>query len=148
MKQVVIPQGQYPGAFYRVSAKAVIRDTQNRVLMVEDGGSFDLPGGGVEHGENFKQTLVREFVEEIGVNTSNFEYQLLGVETTFKPKKDAWLMNIVCEVQFAEAVEFSVGADADGIRFMSKQELAKCDNIGAKIAYKYAFNSQQDIKMF
>lgn len=148
MNQKPIPQAQYPGAFYRVSAKAIIRDQKGRVLMVEDGGSFDLPGGGIDHGETFKQALAREFGEEIGVTTENFNYRLLGVETTFKSNKNAWRMNIVCELEFAEAVEFKAGVDADGLRFMSEQELADCDNVGAKIAYKYAFNPQQEIKMF
>lgn len=30
-------------------------------------GMYDLPGGGVEYGESFEQTLEREFIEETGL---------------------------------------------------------------------------------
>lgn len=54
---------------YRVSAKALIKDGEGRLLFVEEkaGNGFELPGGGIENGENIRQTLERELQEEIQV---------------------------------------------------------------------------------
>ncbi len=52
---------------YRISVKAVIKDDAGRVLLGrEKDGSWELPGGGLEHGENPKEALAREIAEETG----------------------------------------------------------------------------------
>ena len=58
--------------FYRVSVKAIARDDAGRVLAVaDDTGTFELPGGGWEHRENFELALRREIEEELGVAVEN-----------------------------------------------------------------------------
>ena len=37
-------------------------------------GMYDLPGGGIEEGEANDQTLVREFVEEVGVQLESYDF--------------------------------------------------------------------------
>ncbi len=136
-------KSKYPNAFYRVSAKAIIMDNQKRVLMVQENyedGDFDLPGGGIDHGEDFEQALRRELMEEVNFDQKiNFNYQILGVETTFKSSRGLWLMNIICKIDFTKLPQFSAGKDSAVIKFFSKEELAKLNNIGAKIAYKWIF---------
>jgi len=52
---------------YRISVKAVIKDDGGRVLLLrEEDGSWELPGGGLEHGEDPKEALTREITEETG----------------------------------------------------------------------------------
>src|SRR5512141_405894 len=52
---------------YRISVKAIIRDDNGRVLLIrEEDGSWELPGGGLEHGEDFREALAREVTEETG----------------------------------------------------------------------------------
>jgi 8-oxo-dGTP diphosphatase len=59
-------KGRYPACFYRVSAKAVILNSIGHVLVIQEkNGHWDLPGGGVEHGEDTDQALVRELREEL-----------------------------------------------------------------------------------
>ena len=56
-------------AAYRVVIKGIIADSENRILFVrERSDTWDLPGGGLEHGEEVKRALEREFQEELGVN--------------------------------------------------------------------------------
>ena len=55
-------------AAYRVTVKGLARDGQGRLLFVrERGDTWDLPGGGLEHGEEIFDALRREFREELRV---------------------------------------------------------------------------------
>lgn len=50
---------------YRISVKAIIKDNTGRILLLKErDGKWDLPGGGLEHGENPKDALKREIIEE------------------------------------------------------------------------------------
>lgn len=52
---------------YRISVKAAIKDDNGRILLLrEKDGSWELPGGGLEHGENIQEGLAREIAEETG----------------------------------------------------------------------------------
>jgi 8-oxo-dGTP pyrophosphatase MutT (NUDIX family) len=52
---------------YRISVKAIIKDAAGRVLLGrETDGAWELPGGGLEHGEAPKEALAREILEETG----------------------------------------------------------------------------------
>jgi 8-oxo-dGTP diphosphatase len=58
-------------AFYRVSIKGLLINTEGKTLLVkEHDGRWELPGGGLKHGENIKETLCRELKEELGVEVS------------------------------------------------------------------------------
>lgn len=58
-------------AAYRVVIKGIIADSENRILFVrERSDTWDLPGGGLEHGEEVKRALEREFQEELGVSVA------------------------------------------------------------------------------
>jgi ADP-ribose pyrophosphatase YjhB (NUDIX family) len=59
---------QLPECCYRVSVKALIRDSEGRVLVVkEDDDYWDLPGGGTDHDEDLEVSLKREIREEVGL---------------------------------------------------------------------------------
>ncbi len=52
---------------YRVSVKAIIKDVDGRVLLLQEAdGQWDLPGGGLDHGESSKEGVAREVAEETG----------------------------------------------------------------------------------
>lgn len=49
-----------------MTAKALVFDDANRLLLViNDDGGHELPGGGMEHGESFLDCLHREAEEEL-----------------------------------------------------------------------------------
>lgn len=53
-------------AAYRVMVKGLVCDRAGRLLFVrERGETWDLPGGGLEHGEGLHEALRREFREEL-----------------------------------------------------------------------------------
>ncbi|GGF30659.1 NUDIX hydrolase [Echinicola rosea] len=60
-----------PECFYRISVKALIFDEQGRFLLIrEDNGMWDLPGGGLDHEESAEQGIEREMLEEMGIKPS------------------------------------------------------------------------------
>lgn len=49
---------------------------EGKILLIKKArgpykGTYDLPGGGIEHGESFENTLEREFLEETGLKVSS-----------------------------------------------------------------------------
>lgn len=73
---------------FQVGIKALIRNPQGQVLMVHipewsgNAGHWDLPGGRIEQGEQFLDTLKRELLEEIGVAYEGTPRHLATVLTT------------------------------------------------------------------
>ena len=48
---------------YRVVVKGLVRDFSGKLLFVQErSDSWDLPGGGLEHGEDVTEALKREFL--------------------------------------------------------------------------------------
>jgi len=67
-------QPQVISPFYRVSVKALVFDAGNRLLVVqEQAGHWELPGGGWEHGETLEQCLARELHEELDVRLGSVD---------------------------------------------------------------------------
>lgn len=109
---------KYPSAFYRISLKAVIRNEKNEVLVVrENSSTWDLPGGGWDHGEPVIECLKRELNEEVGYE-GELQATLLGVteEAMYMPTKQGWLIWHVYDVT-PDNMNFSVGADGEALMF-------------------------------
>ena len=104
---------------FRISLKAVIFNTQDQVLVVKEDGRdwWDLPGGGMDHGETVKQAFARELSEEVSLK-GDFTYTPILVED---PKLLADLrlyqVRIVC-VLHPEDISFQVGQDGDELEFV------------------------------
>lgn len=65
-------------SLFRISLKAYIENDKGEVLVVKERGRdwWDLPGGGMEHGENVKEALARELKEEVGYE-GEFSYDVV-----------------------------------------------------------------------
>ncbi len=62
---------------YRKGVAAIILNDKNQILLVNlktfDSKSFSIPGGGSEEGESDIDTLKRELLEELGIESSMIE---------------------------------------------------------------------------
>jgi 8-oxo-dGTP pyrophosphatase MutT (NUDIX family) len=70
---------------FQIGIKGLIRNGEGKILLLKIpawGGSpsyWDMPGGRMEPGESFIQTLQRELREEIGIDYSGEPKQLMTV---------------------------------------------------------------------
>lgn len=129
--------GKYPNTFYRVSTKAVIRNTSGEVLVVKEKGSnWSLPGGGLDHGESMHDALKRELYEEVLI-TKPFQEKLIATESMYVEGKEAWLLWLVFTINI-EDFEYGIGADADEVAFMDPGQFKDSPHRSERLVYKYA----------
>ena len=126
---------QYPNTFYRVSLKAVIRDSDGRVLVnkEQDSTTWNLPGGGWDHGESEFEALARELKEEIGYDGS-FESTPFKTAVFWLESKQAWLLWIVYDVK-TNNDNFSVGVDSSEITFINPKSFENSTSFEEKWMY-------------
>lgn len=128
---------KYPTTFYRVTAKGIIRDKQGHVLAVKEGSdNWSLPGGGIDHGETLEQALTREMYEEALI-TQAFTSKIIGTDVVFVTDKEAYLMWIVCELEFAGPVQFGIGADAQDVAFIDPKQCKESAHRSERLIYKW-----------
>lgn len=115
---------QIPECFYRVSVKALICDNQNRFLLVrEDNGFWELPGGGLDFGESPIEGLKREIWEEMKLNTTYISAQP-SYFFTIKNHNNIYIANAMYEVQL-ESLDFQPTSECMEIGFFSSPEVYK-----------------------
>ena len=113
---------QIPDCFYRVSVKALIFDEEKRFLLVkEDNGFWELPGGGLDFGENPQEGIKRELLEEMGVKTT-FIAEKPSYFLTTKNFKNIHIANILYETKI-ENLNFTPSAECVEIKFFTKEEV-------------------------
>jgi 8-oxo-dGTP pyrophosphatase MutT (NUDIX family) len=90
---------------YRVAARVLVVNNDKILLVKEaDDNWWALPGGGIDHGESVKSTVVREIEEELGVPAnevpSDFQivYYNIGSVVNNVPR-----MNLFFKVSVPEA---------------------------------------------
>lgn len=133
------PSGERIDYLYRVSLKAFIQNEQGEVLVVKEAGrtQWDLPGGGVDHGETILDAMKRELKEEVGYE-DEFDYAPLFVEDPHVlPDLDIYQLRLVLHVK-TENFRFSTGHDSDEIAFISPEVFRDAKYIVGQKIYHYA----------
>ncbi|HEU5122203.1 MAG TPA: NUDIX hydrolase [Candidatus Saccharimonadales bacterium] len=127
----------YPSGFYRVSLKAIIRNKKDEVLMVkEKSSSWCLPGGGIDHNEEYDEALRRELYEEALI-TQPFTAYAVGIDTFYVREKEAWLMWVVYEVSFNEPLLYGIGQDATDVAFIDPKILKDSMLRAERLTYRW-----------
>ena len=131
--------GNYPDAFYRVSLKAVIRNDKQQVLCVTESERdfWELPGGGIDHGETIQQGLARELKEEIGY-TGDFTYAYTDATPLFEDLSGRCVMYIAFDVILANPEGISCGEDVFQMEYKDPAQFKDVDYRGGQMIYKHA----------
>ncbi len=66
-----------PDAFYRISIKLIIKDNDGRILVQKrlNNELYELPGGGLDWGEDYKTAIRRELTEETNLSLDRIDAQ-------------------------------------------------------------------------
>ena len=67
--------------FARRSARVLLLDASDRLLLVQSGHAWFAPGGGVEEGEELADAAARELREEIGLTVASGELHPVAYTT-------------------------------------------------------------------
>ncbi|HEX9153478.1 MAG TPA: NUDIX hydrolase [Candidatus Saccharimonadales bacterium] len=113
---------------YRISVKAVIKDDDGRILLGrESDGSWELPGGGLEHGEAPKAALRREITEETGfildwISERPVAFWTINKEVGSPAVK--WFSFVAYEARVSGDFKASFGTndEVEEIRYVSRKE--------------------------
>jgi ADP-ribose pyrophosphatase YjhB (NUDIX family) len=138
----VIQHTDIPGRIdhlFRISLKALVFNEKDEVLLVKESGktTWDIPGGGMDHGEKIEDALRRELEEEVNL-VGSFNFQVLSTESpTYVENINIWQMRIVYAV-WPENTSFSEGEDGDEIQFATINSLKKSSSQYEQLYGQYA----------
>ena len=111
--------------FYRVSVKGAVIDDQNRILIArENDGTWDMLGGGLDHGEDPIACLKREIQEETGLIVTKVWPEPKYFVTAHKPANDIYVANVVYQIEL-ENLDFASSDECQELRFFSPQEMSE-----------------------
>jgi ADP-ribose pyrophosphatase YjhB (NUDIX family) len=116
-----------------VFAKAIIKSNQGRILLVKPTykKSWQLPGGGIEASENPIKGLVRELKEEISLEISQADIELVG--TVFRQDYDHLIL--VYALKFTLDEKLLISFQEDEIEGYSYEEI---QNVGTLLSDYWA----------
>ena len=118
----------FPDCFYRVTAKGLlVRD--GKLLLVEDiltgRPVWDLPGGGLDFGENFQNALRREVLEEMGLEVTTMAEKptyIYTVRRSAPGHKLEWFYTLILAFPFdVKNLNFTKSDECQRLEFMSKE---------------------------
>lgn len=127
----------FPDSFYRVSVKGLyVKD--GKLMMTHDftgridtdsnpDPEWDLPGGGVDFGENLHDTLRREIKEEMGLTVTKIDERPMYAWTVKRPGPKRglewyYILTIFFRIEL-ENLDFTPSDECRDIRFFSKEEM-------------------------
>lgn len=120
---------EFPDCFHRVAIKGLcVKD--GKILLVRESagrsGKWEMPGGGLDFGEDIQESLKREINEEMGLKINKMSKSPVYVWThKFLNKRNLkWYYSFVVayQVEF-EDLNFTPTDECEEIKFFSKEEL-------------------------
>lgn len=126
---------------FRISLKSLIRNDKGEVLVVKESGRnvWDLPGGGMDHDEDFKTAIARELKEEVNFD-GDFTFKIIAFdEPHLLLRSKIWQVRLIFEVH-PDNMNFSPGEEGDEVAFMPLSALKDLVD-PAERAFRYANSS-------
>ncbi len=131
--------GRKDDYLFRLTLKGLVVDDSGNVLVVKETGRdwWDLPGGGMDHGESIKAALARELAEEVNLK-GDFTYSVIHMEDPALLQHANVLQVRIIFTVIAENMVFSPGVDGDEVAFMDPESFKDSDNDAERRIYEYA----------
>lgn len=123
---------------YRISLKCLIRNEKGEVLVVKETGRdwWDLPGGGMDHGEDIRSAIAREMKEEVNLD-GDFSYKIIDVdEPGHLLAQNIWQVRLIFELK-PTSLLFSSGDGGDEISFMDASVFENSESTVERRIYRY-----------
>ena len=109
--------------FYRVSVKGIVVDYKGRILLAREGdGTWDMLGGGLDHGEDPITCLKREIQEETGLTVTKVWLEPKYFITAYKAANNVYIANVIYQVELAN-LDFKPSDECQELRFFSFDEM-------------------------
>ena len=147
MKKPEIQSKDFPPCFHRVTIKGLVVKDGKILLMKESiarsGGKWELPGGGLDFGEDIFEDVKREIEEEMGVKVKSMEKRPMYVWTWKYEnlRKIDWFYSCVIAYKMElESFDIKVNDECEDIGFFSKEELENIELSGQTNGLKDFFN--------
>jgi ADP-ribose pyrophosphatase YjhB (NUDIX family) len=124
---------------YRVSIKCLVRNEKGEILVVKETNrtAWDLPGGGMDHGEDIKTAIAREMKEEVNLQ-GDFTYKILTVdEPVYLPNHHFWQLRLIFELN-PENLTFTPGEDGDEVMFADPVVFKESEHNVERHVYLYS----------
>ncbi len=107
--------------FFQVSVKSLFFNEENKLMMIqEDTGLWELPGGRIQKGENFIECLKREVKEETGLECELLEQQPSIIYPAIDKEGRGRIM-VFFKVKFG-SLDFKPSNECVDIKFFSLDE--------------------------
>jgi 8-oxo-dGTP diphosphatase len=136
--------GKYPNTYYRVSVKALIENDEGKVLFCkENSPNWNLPGGGVDHGEEPLAALKRELHEELGTREFT-SAELSSVATFCVEEMQVWMLWVVYEVTLPD-FNFVPGELVNDVAFLDMAAFKHSTKRAEKLAYQAYLNKNKTL---
>lgn len=95
--------------FYRISTKVILKNPNKDefVVIKNSKGEYELPGGGIEHGESVGLSIKRELQEELGIDIDIHENDLKPIFfDVYKSRShDIWVAFVVYEIEIKNILD-------------------------------------------
>lgn len=132
--------------YYRLSVKALIFDeSRTRFLLAqEDNGKWELPGGGLDWGENFEEGIKREVKEEMGLEVISIAKQPSYLTTAQRDSDGAWTANVLFETKL-ENLDFTPSSECMDIKFVTKEEALELNLFVTVKKFLEVYNPQNNL---
>lgn len=138
----------FPDCFHRVTIKAlVVKD--GKILLIKESpemsGKWEIPGGGLDFGEEIQEGLKREVEEEMGVKVKFIEERPMYVWTwRYENWRDMdWYYSLVVGYKVElESLDFKATESCEEIGWFSKEELEGIELSWQANGLKKVFNPE------
>lgn len=125
---------------FHISVKGLIKCDKRFLLLQEDDGLWEAPGGRVDEGEMLKESLVRELGEELNLKLSEEDISnLIGIDQRYDYKLgDGWaLITFFYEISLKDDFEVNLSNEHVAFVWVNKEtDLSK---------FEFKNSNQRDI---